>query len=758
MSPTRKNLIHSWTLAASLAASALASAAEITWSSAPYLTDGGYGQNLVPGQFATSGTLFLAENVGGSATSFDGINFASGTITFTGGTFGGFHDGSSNSPLARTGAYGSGGTQGTVTLNGLTNGNTYRIQALIYDGRGSTGIVGRTISFDGINQGQYANGISNVTWGNGLLVTGSFTADATSQTFTIEGFFGTSSVGAQLNAIAVHEFANGSPLLENPTVSSITATTAQANIDLSSVDADVTLYWDTIDQATGTWTNSNPLGPQSIGPVTGTLSDLTGDTLYFFRFKAINTLADPPTEYWSQEVSSFATALTGKAPTEPTATPFSATEIDVAWADVFDTETAFIIERSPDGIDSWTQVGTAPANAQVFYDSDLLPNTTYHYRVTAQNGAGLSDPSSVANATTNPATPGIRVEAWFRLGDDGQGPNNRPLDTSTNARNFTGNVNSATVNPTGGGYSNDAHYTFNGIDQGYFGINYNAPENNIGVEVWVRTSDLAQLNHHIFGTGSNQDGINIGYDASDSRGWFGAIGGRAFVGSLGTTNYTANEWIHLAIVRDSGVTTFYINGTPSGTSTQTPFNATAPHLAVNAGGGPGAYFGGDVAEARIFTFDPGQFQTSLLLYPGNTDPFDSWADSFIDLTDSSADLDFDAGGLPTGIEWVTGGDPTDGSDDSTVSPTFDNTTDPDNFLFTFRRSDAAAADAGTTILVEYGTDLATWRNTADHGATDGVTIDDSTDLGGGFHQVTVSIPRTLAPDGTLFTRLKVTRP
>jgi hypothetical protein len=152
MSPTRKNLIHSWTLAAS----ALASAAEITWSSAPYLTDGGYGQNLVPGQFATSGTLFLAENVGGSATSFDGINFASGTITFTGGTFGGFHDGSANSPLARTGAYGSGGTPGTVTLNGLTSGNTYRIQALVYDGRGSTGIVGRTVSFDGINQGQYA--------------------------------------------------------------------------------------------------------------------------------------------------------------------------------------------------------------------------------------------------------------------------------------------------------------------------------------------------------------------------------------------------------------------------------------------------------------------------------------------------------------------------------------------------------------------------------------------------------------------------
>jgi hypothetical protein len=56
--------------------------------------------------------------------------------------------------------------------------------------------------------------------------------------------------------------------------------------------------------------------------------------------------------------------------------------------------------------------------------------------------------------------------------------------------------------------------------------------------------------------------------------------------------------------------------------------------------------------------------------------------------------------------------------------------------------------------VEYGSNLGGWAE-AVHG-TNGVTIDDSTDLGGGFHQVTVSIPRTLAGDGgKLFARLKV---
>lgn len=70
-----------------------------------------------------------------------------------------------------------------------------------------------------------------------------------------------------------------------------------------------------------------------------------------------------------------------------------------------------------------------------------------------------------------------------------------------------------------------------------------------------------------------------------------------------------------AVVRDSGVATFYVNGVAVGsTSTASPINATEPLLAVNAGGQ--AYFSGDVSEARIFTFDPGQFNVSNLLYPG----------------------------------------------------------------------------------------------------------------------------------------------
>jgi hypothetical protein len=738
----------------------LATAAPITWTSTAYTVSGSFGQTLNTGQFATTGTQILAENTGGAALTFDGINFDAGTIGMGGGSFSGFHENipTSNTLLARDGSYGS-NTPSTVILSGLTSGNIYRVQALVYDGRG--GLGGRTVNFDGISQGVYSNGVVGVTWGNGLLVTGTFTADAATQNFTIEAFAGATSKGGQLNALLVHEFIPGIPTLANPTVSTITTTAAQADADLSVVAATVTLHWDTVDQGIGTWSGSNLLGTQPIGPVSGAITGLSPDTLYFYRFHAVNTAAEPDTEAWSTAGTSFVTALTGLAPTAPSATTFSKTEIDVAWSEAFNTETGFIIERSPNGTNSWTQAGTVAANALVFYDSNLLPGTTYFYRVLAQNGTGLSEPSSVVSATTTAPDPGIAVQAWFQMGDSvPPGSNNLPTDSTVNARNFSVVTGAAdtTISPTGGGYNNDAYYTFNGVDQSYNSIGYDPPENNVGVEVWVRTSDLAQANAHVFGTGTNANGLNIAYESVGDRGWSGAVANVAWVGDgVGTANYTANTWIHLALVRDSGTTTFYVNGVASGTSSGTPLNATQPRMAATFNNG--IFFDGSVAEARIFTFDPGQFNVSHLLFPGTgpSDPYGIWAGTFPGLTNTSADLDFDNGGLATGIEWVTGGDPSVGSDDPGVTPTVNNT-DPSNFLFTFRRRDTAASDTGTTIVVEYGSNLSDWRNTIDHGVADGITVDTGTDLGGGFHQVTVSIPRSLAPGGKLFARLKVSRP
>lgn len=187
-----------------------ASAATISWSSTAFVNEGGFKQFMGTDQFDTTGTLLLADNTGGVATTYDGITYTAGAITFAGGSADDtFHEASPNT-VSDSGTYGN-SVADTVTLGSggvgpaLVEGTQYRIQLFIMDGRSDAGIVGRTVEVDGVNQGTYANGEFNVTYGDGLLVTGTFTADNTgSQSFTVEAFDGTTSKGGQLNALLLH--------------------------------------------------------------------------------------------------------------------------------------------------------------------------------------------------------------------------------------------------------------------------------------------------------------------------------------------------------------------------------------------------------------------------------------------------------------------------------------------------------------------------------------------------------------------------
>lgn len=124
------------------------------------------------------------------------------------------------------------------------------------------------------------------------------------------------------------------------------------------------------------------------------------------------------------------------------------------------------------------------------------------------------------------------------------------------------------------------------------------------------------------------------------------------------------------------------------------------------------------------------------------------------LTNANPALDFDGGGLATGIEWVVGGDPTTGSDDAGQAPTIENPVDPEYFIFTYRRTNAAQTDIHTTIAVEYGSDPGGWTTAVG----DGTNIIITPNIGGGgpgVDLVQVKIKRTLAVGSKLFARLKV---
>lgn len=115
--------------------------------------------------------------------------------------------------------------------------------------------------------------------------------------------------------------------------------------------------------------------------------------------------------------------------------------------------------------------------------------------------------------------------------------------------------------------------------------------------------------------------------------------------------------------------------------------------------------------------------------------------------------DSDGDGIPNGIEFVIGGDPSGpDSDSNNLLPT--TTVDEQYVTFEFRRTDEAAA---YNPLVEYGSTLTGW--TEAEGGVDGVVIaEDNGFFGMGIDRVRVQIPRALAIGSKLFARLRVEIP
>lgn len=134
----------------------------------------------------------------------------------------------------------------------------------------------------------------------------------------------------------------------------------------------------------------------------------------------------------------------------------------------------------------------------------------------------------------------------------------------------------------------------------------------------------------------------------------------------------------------------------------------------------------------------------------SVEPFDKW---------SGAGLDFDADsngdGIDNGIAWVIGAtDPYQVATSLLPTTAIDNTTAPGDFIFTYRRSDVA--NANTTIVAQYGSDLSGWT-AAEDGTNAAITVFDE-GYGTGVDKVEVKISKDLATDGKLFGRLHVVSP
>lgn len=223
---------------------------------------------------------------------------------------------------------------------------------------------------------------------------------------------------------------------------------------------------------------------------------------------------------------------------------------------------------------------------------------------------------TVTAVATSPAA--VTLFAEFHLGEIGSlGARNLPLDSSGNNINFDQDVrgvnaavlNSGVVAPGSTAYLSTA--AIMGEDgTGWFGADFSSlSTDNFAMGIYVRSFENSlQTRGAVFLLGGTS---GFGFLLA-TNGWSAGSYGTADIGpNAGAVgSFTANTWAHLAVIRDNGTSTFYINGVAqTSTYAGAPVHADA-HLSLD----PGAtnYFNGDMDEARVVTFTAGESTSNVL--------------------------------------------------------------------------------------------------------------------------------------------------
>jgi uncharacterized delta-60 repeat protein len=161
------------------------------------------------------------------------------------------------------------------------------------------------------------------------------------------------------------------------------------------------------------------LSPDYTTPVNGTVRSLAqtldGKVLLGGDFSSVDS-----------HPQSYLTRLYGQAGNSPPATPsFSAvgpgTDTSLILLPVgVSYVLGYKIERSPNGVDNWTEISNSGSTAP-FYDTNLNPNQTYFYRMQAysSNGTSMSATSSSTTFATPWTAAGAEDKAFGLAGGSG---------------------------------------------------------------------------------------------------------------------------------------------------------------------------------------------------------------------------------------------------------------------------------------------------------------------------------------------------
>ncbi len=136
-------------------------------------------------------------------------------------------------------------------------------------------------------------------------------------------------------------------------------------------------------------------------------SGLDPNTAYVYRVRACNEVGC--SDYTGEE-DVTTDKVPPDAPTGLVASPTGSASVSVSWTDGSNNESRFEVERTQGSGNPWAPVGQVGADAQVFADAGLTPNTAYTYRVRACNVAGCSAFSNEGSAVTNEVPPDAPAE------------------------------------------------------------------------------------------------------------------------------------------------------------------------------------------------------------------------------------------------------------------------------------------------------------------------------------------------------------
>ena len=113
-------------------------------------------------------------------------------------------------------------------------------------------------------------------------------------------------------------------------------------------------------------------------------------TVYYYKVKALN---GDHTSSWSDSVQVIVNPAIPEAPKELKAINITASTIMLTWTDVSDNEEGFRIERK-ESVWEFAEVATVKADSFSYAIKELTPESSYSFRVRANNTAGFSDYSN----------------------------------------------------------------------------------------------------------------------------------------------------------------------------------------------------------------------------------------------------------------------------------------------------------------------------------------------------------------------------